>query len=340
MWGRVGGPRLATMVVMVRFGLLAPVIVALATGCFAGIGGPTGFADAGVDEDGAPEVDGSGSFNGAPDGSVGSPDAAGPVPGCGNGTPDPGEECDDGNHDNQDACLDNCHAATCGDGEVWTGHEECDDGDTSSGDGCDSSCVVEYCGDDIVQPGIGEECESGVQSCTTSCDTTGQKSCQSCEWGSCQPPTDTCNAADDDCDGTIDTTSCLNTVYRFYNPTTGDHMFKVDDTSPDPGYVSEAGNNWKVYASQVSGTWALYQVSNGTDHMLSSSSTEGSAVGYSLDRTIGYVGSPGIFSAAGLTPSVLCRYYNPDNGDHFTYVDGSFTGYNKEACAAAVWDFH
>ncbi|MEZ4340277.1 MAG: DUF4215 domain-containing protein [Sandaracinaceae bacterium] len=49
------------------------------------------------------------------------------MPGCGDGILHPGEECDDGNEDNTDLCLDTCVAASCGDGYVGPG-ETCDDG--------------------------------------------------------------------------------------------------------------------------------------------------------------------------------------------------------------------
>ena len=38
--------------------------------------------------------------------------------GCGDGVVDPGEECDDGNTDNTDTCLNDCTAAECGDGII------------------------------------------------------------------------------------------------------------------------------------------------------------------------------------------------------------------------------
>ncbi len=62
---------------------------------------------------------------------------------CGNETVDAGEECDDGNSDNTDSCLNTCLNASCGDGYLWSGVEECDDGNTVSGDGCSSSCKTE-----------------------------------------------------------------------------------------------------------------------------------------------------------------------------------------------------
>jgi cysteine-rich repeat protein len=63
---------------------------------------------------------------------------------CGDGIARTGvEQCDDGNLSNNDACLTTCRVASCGDGSVFTGFEQCDDGNTVSGDGCDSTCHVE-----------------------------------------------------------------------------------------------------------------------------------------------------------------------------------------------------
>jgi uncharacterized repeat protein (TIGR01451 family) len=66
-------------------------------------------------------------------------------PFCGNGTLNPGEQCDDGaaNADNPGArCRTDCTFARCGDGIVDVPFEQCDDG-TANGvgaDNCDTSC--------------------------------------------------------------------------------------------------------------------------------------------------------------------------------------------------------
>lgn len=51
------------------------------------------------------------------------------------------EECDDGNRNDTDECVEGCKAATCGDGFVQSGAEGCDDGNTADGDGCSSECT-------------------------------------------------------------------------------------------------------------------------------------------------------------------------------------------------------
>jgi cysteine-rich repeat protein len=88
---------------------------------------------------------------------------------CGNGAIDPGEDCDDGNTNNNDACLDTCQNATCGDGFWWTGVEQCDDGNTVNGDGCSAICQIEasVCGNGIPEPG--EQCDDGNTSNNDAC---------------------------------------------------------------------------------------------------------------------------------------------------------------------------
>jgi cysteine-rich repeat protein len=89
---------------------------------------------------------------------------------CGNGTIDNGEQCDDANATDNDACTNACRIAVCGDAVVaiW---EQCDDGNRVEGDSCSNSCKSPACGDGVVQ--TGEECDDGNQqgndACTNAC---------------------------------------------------------------------------------------------------------------------------------------------------------------------------
>ncbi|MCB9569615.1 MAG: DUF4215 domain-containing protein [Myxococcales bacterium] len=85
---------------------------------------------------------------------------------CGDGFIQPGEECDDGNDDNLDSCLAICVNNTCGDGYVGPG-EACDDPDDPL---CTDTCALASCGDGLVQPG--EECDDGNDVDTDECLTT------------------------------------------------------------------------------------------------------------------------------------------------------------------------
>ena len=58
---------------------------------------------------------------------------------CGNGVVDDGEQCDDGNLLDSDACIACAHAA-CGDGFLHAGIEACDDGNLLANDGCSPAC--------------------------------------------------------------------------------------------------------------------------------------------------------------------------------------------------------
>lgn len=95
---------------------------------------------------------------------------------CGNGQPDPNEQCDDGNNTNGDGCTSVCLLERCGDGKINNSStEQCDDGNTNSGDGCSATCQNERCGDNIIQ--APEQCDGtalppglppGI-SCTPNC---------------------------------------------------------------------------------------------------------------------------------------------------------------------------
>lgn len=94
----------------------------------------------------------------APASSAASSSSAAYVPRCGNGTKDPGEQCDDGNQSDADACTVACKLPRCGDGTKQSG-EACDDGNRIDNDGCTNKCALPACGDGIVQNA--EQCDSG-----------------------------------------------------------------------------------------------------------------------------------------------------------------------------------
>lgn len=63
-------------------------------------------------------------------------------PYCGDTIVQDGEECDDGNRTDTDACRNTCFYPRCGD-RVVSMTEECEDGNTESGDGCSADCLIE-----------------------------------------------------------------------------------------------------------------------------------------------------------------------------------------------------
>jgi alpha-tubulin suppressor-like RCC1 family protein len=183
-------------------------------------------------------------------------------PGCGDGVKDHngsnsdfklGEQCDDGDRLNNDACVGECQNAHCGDGYVWNtgdGNEECDDGAhcdngdecTSSadcvegeeclkrdGDGCDSNCTPTGCGNGIItgeeKCDLGSVSDSGCIECKIIC--TEENACNPGEEGECIIPTgcQTCSNGttvehDADSDNVCDDdeiTGCQNQVACNYN---------------------------------------------------------------------------------------------------------------------------
>jgi cysteine-rich repeat protein len=93
-----------------------------------------------------------------------------PMPFCGDGVLDPGEGCDDGAANADDAeCTTQCQTASCGDGLVLAGVEGCDDGAANADDGaCTLGCAVATCGDMLVQAGV-EDCDDGNADDTDAC---------------------------------------------------------------------------------------------------------------------------------------------------------------------------
>jgi cysteine-rich repeat protein len=97
--------------------------------------------------------------------------------GCGNGTVERTEECDDGNRASDDGCSASCTvedtitlvaaASVCGNGTLEE-PEECDNSNRRDNDGCSSTCLLEIgiCGDGVIQKLLGEQCEDALHDVT------------------------------------------------------------------------------------------------------------------------------------------------------------------------------
>lgn len=86
---------------------------------------------------------------------------------CGDEVVEPGEQCDDGNGVDGDACTNTCTLAVCGDGIPGPG-ETCDDGNDDDDDDCLGTCITAICGDGFVHADV-ELCDDGNQTDTDDC---------------------------------------------------------------------------------------------------------------------------------------------------------------------------
>ncbi len=90
-------------------------------------------------------------------------------PSCGDGKVEQGEDCDDGNGNDLDACSNTCTVTFCGDGFIQDG-EACDDGKLSPTSPCLPGCVLAVCGDGFTLAGV-EQCDDGNPDNQDDCDT-------------------------------------------------------------------------------------------------------------------------------------------------------------------------
>jgi hypothetical protein len=228
-------------------------------------------------------------------------------------------------------CTTSCGSAgtrTCSSACAWGGctapAETCNGAD----DDCDGSVDEGY------------ECGRGATgSCSTSCGSAGTRTCSaSCTWGACAAPAETCNGADDDCDGQCDE-GCRHGVHRSNNGT--DHFYTPDATEAACcGYTVEYLNFFYLYDSAVGATTEFWRCwsSSETDHFYTTArSCEGSPV-YVEEFPIGYIGTS---SFCGATP----LYRLVTAGDHFYTVsdaerDAAVSGgWLYEGIAGYVWSY-
>ncbi|MDH5716670.1 MAG: DUF4215 domain-containing protein, partial [Spirochaetia bacterium] len=163
---------------------------------------------------------------------------------CGDGATNGSEECDDANASDNDACLNNCTAATCGDGFIQAGFEECDDADLDNTDICLDTCQLATCGDSFVQLGV-EACDDGNALNTDACLNTCEAA--SCGDGFIESGVETCDDANTVTESCVyGETSCTvcdstcNSVAGAVTGYCGDGAINGGETCDDSNTVTES----------------------------------------------------------------------------------------------------
>ena len=165
---------------------------------------------------------------------------------CGNGSLDPGEDCDDGNTTAGDGCSAACKLETdwacpnvgqpcistvvCGDGRI-SGNEACDDRNTVDGDGCSADCSQVEVGWVCTAPGLrcqpkcGDGILTGLEECDDGNTTAGDGCSAVCKveagWA--------CSAAGTDCHKTV----CGDGVREGNESCDDGNLIPGDGCSPD-----------------------------------------------------------------------------------------------------------
>lgn len=211
-----------------------------------------------------------------------------------------------------------CEAGGCAIGSCDAGTFDCDG---LPANGCEAT----------------EGCSPGGP-CMTSCGSEGVTSCRGCD-AVCELPAETCNAIDDDCNGSCDEgglPGCRQGVHRAVGPN-GHYYTNVLAETSEAGRTLEHQDYWWMYAEQHPGLSALYRCDLGSGRFFLTTSNTCEGAG-SIDATLGYL-SPG--GTCGST--ALYRLLSPQ-GRHFYTISAAerdnavnSLGYTLEATAGHVW---
>lgn len=211
----------------------------------------------------------------------------------------------------------------------------------------DGACVVDRCddgaGDCDGDPSNGCEsvqaCVEGA-ACATTCGSTGTLACADPCAPLCLPPTESCDAADDDCDGACDEgalAGCRQSAYRSNGPL--GHLYGLDPAEAVAlGQSLESHPYFYTYAGEAPGLTPLYRCDKGGGRrfLTLSSSCE---IGLPIDLVVGWVATS---ERCGSVP--LYRLYSAAQSNHFYTLSAeerdnavAAYGYVSEGIAAWVW---
>jgi hypothetical protein len=219
-----------------------------------------------------------------------------------------------------------------------------------------AACVAGECAMGACEPGWSDcdarletGCETPIDcdantACTTACGSAGTVDCtDACAAAGapvCLPPAETCNVADDDCDGACDQgplPGCRVGVHRSYSPTLG-HFYTTSLAEAQSGDLGlEAQDYFWLYAD-VEGLQPLFRCikGNGKRWLTTSTDCEGTAA---PELTMGFIAPD---ARCGSTP--LHRLRNPGPDAHFYTTSAAERdnavanlGFADEGIAGYVW---
>jgi hypothetical protein len=213
-----------------------------------------------------------------------------------------------------------CNAGTCELGSCNTGFADCDGNLTN---GCE----------------IASDCTEG-SACSTGCGSTGTTSCADACAPVCAPPAESCNTADDDCNGACDEgaiAGCRHGVHRSLGP--GGHFYTTDATEAGSGgFTVERLDYYFLYTSDVGGLVPLFRCRKPSGNRFYTTSID-CEIGVAPESTMGFMAPD---SRCGATQ--LYRLYRGTNDDHFYTTSAAerdnavaMFGYVYESVAGWVW---
>jgi hypothetical protein len=210
-----------------------------------------------------------------------------------------------------------CVAGECAIGSCDVGSADCNG---SIDDGCERALDC--------TPGGG---------CETSCGSQGALVCTDACAPTCTPPAESCNLADDDCDGACESglPGCRHPVHRSNGP--NGHFYTTSATEAACcGMRVEAHDYYFVYAGALDHLRPFFRCITGAGYHFYTTDTACDTMG-AMESTLGFVATD---ARCGATP--LHRLRNAA-GDHFYTVsdaerDSAISiGYTYVGIAAYVW---
>ncbi len=183
------------------------------------------------------------------------------------------------------------------------------------------------------------QCAAGdTRACPTSCGSTGTETCSAGAWGSCVPPAEICNLADDDCNGSCDDIlGCRIGVDRSYASAAGLHFYTTTDSEASCcGYSVEAYDYYFLYASAQTGLVPFYRCR--TTAGAHRYTTDAACGGDILEGQIGWIATGAV---CGSVP--LYELHNATSGDYlYTMSSAEVTsaeagGYALAGTSGYVW---